>query len=400
MTMQTTHVYVEVADDTDTEIEQAPEAAPAIVEILVGGMQGVPGKSAYEIAVENGFVGTEADWLATFASGTDPEVVRDTMATALVAGSNVTITPNDGANTITIAATDTNTTDPEVVRDTIAAALVAGSGVTITPNDGADTITITATGSYSDENARDAIGAALVAGARISIVVNDAGDTITISSNVEAMLPLDEPPVTPHAKDDEFPGTSLDAKWAIPITSAANCGTSATVQNGKLSIEPSTTGSVTINQHGAWGIRQAAPTGSFTVSAKFRDQFVGGDDSRTGLWVANATNAYLHGPCMVVPRIYDGVICTYSETANWGNSAGGPLTIAGLNLGWLWVKLSYDAPTQVLTYWYSTNGVKWRLGGTQNAVSQPTKIGLGLWANTAMIADHDLAIDWFRVTEP
>jgi hypothetical protein len=35
----------------------------------------------------------------------------------------------------------------EVARDTLAAALVAGSGVTITPNDGADTITIAASGS-------------------------------------------------------------------------------------------------------------------------------------------------------------------------------------------------------------------------------------------------------------
>jgi len=34
-----------------------------------------------------------------------PELIRDTMATALVAGTNVTITPNDGADTITIAAT-------------------------------------------------------------------------------------------------------------------------------------------------------------------------------------------------------------------------------------------------------------------------------------------------------
>lgn len=32
------------------------------------------------------------------------ELIRDTMATALVAGANVTITPNDGADTITIAA--------------------------------------------------------------------------------------------------------------------------------------------------------------------------------------------------------------------------------------------------------------------------------------------------------
>ena len=48
----------------------------------------------------------------TFASPTwspwvelaTPEVVRDTMGSALVAGSGVTVTPNDGANTITIAA--------------------------------------------------------------------------------------------------------------------------------------------------------------------------------------------------------------------------------------------------------------------------------------------------------
>lgn len=38
------------------------------------------------------------------SGATDPEVVRDTIATALVAGTNVTITPNDGSDTITIAA--------------------------------------------------------------------------------------------------------------------------------------------------------------------------------------------------------------------------------------------------------------------------------------------------------
>lgn len=37
--------------------------------------------------------------------GLTAEQVRDTIATALVAGSNVTITPNDPADTITIAAT-------------------------------------------------------------------------------------------------------------------------------------------------------------------------------------------------------------------------------------------------------------------------------------------------------
>ena len=36
-----------------------------IVEVISSGRQGIPGKSAYEIAVLNGFVGTEEEWLAS-----------------------------------------------------------------------------------------------------------------------------------------------------------------------------------------------------------------------------------------------------------------------------------------------------------------------------------------------
>lgn len=51
---------------------------------------------------------TGLQWGAGDAPGgsTDPEVVRDTMASTLVAGSNVTITPDDAGDTITVAATD------------------------------------------------------------------------------------------------------------------------------------------------------------------------------------------------------------------------------------------------------------------------------------------------------
>lgn len=50
--------------------------------------------------IEQGIVDLNA-----LGGSTDPEVVRDTIAAALVAGANVTITPNDVANTITVAAT-------------------------------------------------------------------------------------------------------------------------------------------------------------------------------------------------------------------------------------------------------------------------------------------------------
>lgn len=71
----------------------------------------------------------------------------------------------------------------EQVRDVIAAALVAGTGMTVIPDDAGDTITLASTGGYTDEQARDAVGAALVAGPNVTIVVNDAGDTITIASS-------------------------------------------------------------------------------------------------------------------------------------------------------------------------------------------------------------------------
>lgn len=73
----------------------------------------------------------------------------------------------------------------ELIRDTIGDALVAGTGITITIDDGADTITIASSiTQYTDEMSRDAIGTALVAatGANggIVITVDDAGNTITV----------------------------------------------------------------------------------------------------------------------------------------------------------------------------------------------------------------------------
>lgn len=55
------------------------------------------------------------------------------------AGTGIIVNANDVAIDLTAEA--------ERIRDTMGTALVAGTGVTITPNDGADTITIASTGS-------------------------------------------------------------------------------------------------------------------------------------------------------------------------------------------------------------------------------------------------------------
>lgn len=70
------------------------------------------------------------------------EQVRDVIAAALVNGTNITITPNDGSDTITIDAAAGGGLDAEAVMDLVADLLTQGSNVTLTYNDGADTLEI------------------------------------------------------------------------------------------------------------------------------------------------------------------------------------------------------------------------------------------------------------------
>lgn len=100
------------------------------------------------------------------------EMARDALGTALTAGTGITITPNDGADTITVAV-DT-TAEAERTRDTIGAALVAGSNVTITVDDAGNTITIAASGGGGGSGGREEIW--IPAAAMIPQVTNGAAE--------------------------------------------------------------------------------------------------------------------------------------------------------------------------------------------------------------------------------
>lgn len=146
----------------------------------------------------------------------DAEFVRDTIAAALLGGAGITITPNDGADTITVSCT----IDAEYIRDTMGVALQAATGLNITVNDVANTITYsvdieylidTLAASLSGSNGvsvtyddpgntiliqgdpeyiRDTIGAALVAGTGVTITVDDAANTITITADGSDLMPF------------------------------------------------------------------------------------------------------------------------------------------------------------------------------------------------------------------
>jgi hypothetical protein len=98
----------------------------------------------------------------------------------------------------------------EQVRDAVGAALVEGTGIDVTVNDGSDTITLAVTVTYDDEQARDALGTAFVAGDGIDKVVDDGANTITISTEVQHVTVADQ------AAYDAIGAPDADTFYYIP----------------------------------------------------------------------------------------------------------------------------------------------------------------------------------------
>lgn len=69
-----------------------PPASPTIVvDPTRGGAIGPPGPSAYDIAVTNGFVGTEAEWLAAQRAGMGYWTLLATSSTTFPARSSIPV---------------------------------------------------------------------------------------------------------------------------------------------------------------------------------------------------------------------------------------------------------------------------------------------------------------------
>jgi hypothetical protein len=84
-------------------------------------------------------------------------------------------------------------TDPEVVRDTMATALVAGTGLTITVNDPADTITLALLRRYAANFVIDGGGSAITTGIKGDLVLETAGviESWTILADQSGSVQID-----------------------------------------------------------------------------------------------------------------------------------------------------------------------------------------------------------------
>lgn len=124
------------------------------------------------------------------SAATINEAARDAIGIALTAGSLVTITPNDSADTITVTV-DTAGVD-ERARDAIAAAATAGTGMTITSDDTANTITFTIDTAAETERVQDTIGAILQDGPGLDWTYNDAGNAETVAVSWEMLIAVSD----------------------------------------------------------------------------------------------------------------------------------------------------------------------------------------------------------------
>ena len=143
---------------------------------------------------------TTATETVTNTNRTD-EDIRDVTVTMLTAGTNITLTEDDAANTLTIDATDTNTfrtikvdtTNDGTANETIGASeelkLIGGTNVTLAESAGTVSITSTDTNTTNwnfkaDTNTAENIsaGETLTFASGTNVSIDQSGNTLTINS--------------------------------------------------------------------------------------------------------------------------------------------------------------------------------------------------------------------------
>ena len=124
------------------------------------------------------------------------ERVDDRVNALLVAGSNVTLTYNDTANTLTIASTQPSTTDN----------LTEGSTNKY----------------YTDERVDDRVNGLLVAGSGITLTYDDAANSLTVANTVSA--PANTDALTEGSTNLYFTNARADARIAAATTDSLSEG--------------------------------------------------------------------------------------------------------------------------------------------------------------------------------
>ncbi len=190
---------------------------------------------------------------------------------------------------------------------------------------------------------------------------------------------IDAPYDTPNAKDDEFTGTSLDAKWTRHTG-----GTTPTVTFNQPT---SWTKFVSNSATQAWAYTQPVPAGDWTLVAKVRNSR-NGTASCAGIGYCIDANK-LRGICLhgnsVATNSIQHMYYTSLSTLNAGNS------ILTVNAGISYVGLRKVGGTMSLLW--SLDGIDW-IENAWDYVETPLTFAIFGLGN-----GNTNAFDWVRILQ-
>ena len=314
------------------------------------------------------------------------ERAQDAVASALAAGThtNITVSYNDNANSISL--TGAETYNDEMARDAIGAALTGGTGITITPNDSADTITVAvdntiATKSYTDSAVSTGISN-LIASAPstldtlnelASALGNDANFSTTVTNAIAAKVAKAGDTMTGALTLSGAPTSDLHAatkKYVDDAKSAAQSAAEATAASALSTHESDTT-----NVHGIVDTTKVVITDSVqTLTNKTLT-------TPTIASFANATHNHTNGAGG--GQLTSAAISDFSEAAQDAVNAA---LVAGTG-----ISKSYNDAGDTLTI--SNSGVT-ALTGTSNEIEVSASTGsvtIGLPDNVSITGDLTLS---------
>jgi hypothetical protein len=281
----------------------------------------------------------------------------------------------------------------EQIQDMIAGFIVAGSNVTVTYNDVANTLTIAATGGGGGGSG---VVETIVAGTGINVDSTDPANPIVSATGGGAALGLFSPDLSysaPSTEDDEFLTGPLDAKWTELFLDTGSVSFTQFVVPNHISL-PGNGNATYFNK-----ITQPAPSGVNSewamkiVCEHNSSDFVkiglimetpdrGGYKSHNLIYLDNVNQRVRHA------ITYDDSEYTFQQDLTIPSIQGQSRPI--------WLRGKYTHSTKKIDFAWSVDGIGWQwftqadLGGYAL-----TKVGIVYWAGASNKSIYYF-VDWFR----
>jgi hypothetical protein len=198
----------------------------------------------------------------------------------------------------------------------------------------------------------------------------------------------DNTPSSPHAKDDEFDGTTLTS-WTTTPTAPSVMDTNSTAA-GKLYIE------TPVSSAALRGKYQSIPSYPFACAAKLTSHTATAGSSRTGIFIApsgptNATGTY---HISWIQNLGAVAVCNQQFGGTFGSNAGSSVQPSQP----LYLQILCTSATSV-SFLVSLDGVIWTTIVTLNPAGAGITPGvMGLYASSEGLASPVTArFEWFRI---